>query len=50
LFFRKTKINEFIVDETQIKVGSEMIWLGVAIEPKDKEILSITISKKGICL
>ena len=46
LFFRKTKINEFVVDETQIKVGSELIWLWVAIEPKDKEILSITISKE----
>ena len=46
LFFRKTKINEFVVDETQIKVGSELIWLWVAIEPKDKEILSIIISKR----
>ena len=46
LFFRKIKINEFVVDVTQIKVGSELIWLWVAIEPKDKEILSITISKE----
>ena len=46
-FYRKTNIDEFIVDETQIKVGSsEYIWLWVAIEPKDKEILSITISKE----
>ena len=40
-------------DETQLKVGSELIWLWwVAIEPtKDKEILSITISKeRRICL
>ena len=39
-------------DETQLKVGSELIWLWwVAIEPtKDKEILSITISKeRRIC-
>jgi putative transposase len=27
LFFRKTRFAEFIVDETQIKVGSEYIWL-----------------------
>ena len=27
-------------------MGSEYIWLWVAIEPKDKEILSITISKE----
>jgi putative transposase len=47
LFYRKIKINEFVVDETQIKVGAELIWLWVAIEPtKDKEILSITISKE----
>ena len=40
-------MDEFIIDETQIKVGSsEYIWLWIAIEPKDKEILSITISKE----
>jgi putative transposase len=46
LFYRKTNVDEYIVDETQIKVGSELIWLWVAIEPKDKEILSINISKE----
>jgi putative transposase len=46
LFFRKIKISEFIIDETQLKVGAELIWLWVAIEPKDKEILSISISKE----
>ena len=30
----------------QIKDGSELIWLWVVIEPKDKEILSIDISKE----
>jgi putative transposase len=39
------KINEYIIDETVIKVGSELIWLWVIIEPIDKEILSINISK-----
>ena len=35
-------------DETQLKVGSELIWLWwVAIEPtKDKKILSLIISKE----
>jgi putative transposase len=33
-------------DEDAVKAGSEFIWLWVAIEPKDKEILSIYISKK----
>jgi putative transposase len=37
---------KFIIDETQLKVGSELIWLWVAIEPKDKEILSIIIPKE----
>ena len=46
LFYRKTNIDEFIVDETKIKVGSELIWLWVAIESKDKEILSVSISKE----
>jgi putative transposase len=30
----------------QIKAGSELIWLWVVIEPKDKEILAINISKE----
>jgi putative transposase len=43
---KRKKINEFIVDETLIKIGSEFIWLWVAIEPKDREILSINISRE----
>jgi len=35
------------MDETLIKVGpSEYIWLWVIIEPKDREILAINISKE----
>ncbi len=45
--YRKNKkILEFIIDETAIKDGSELIWLWVVIEPKDKEILSVNISKE----
>ena len=33
-------------DETAIKAGSELIWLWVVIEPKDKEILATDISKE----
>ena len=40
------KIVEFIVDETLIKVGAEYIWLWITIEPKNKEILALTISKE----
>jgi putative transposase len=46
LFYKKVMVSKFIIDETQLKVGSEYIWLWVAIEPKDKEILSISISKE----
>ncbi|WP_458720818.1 DDE-type integrase/transposase/recombinase [Candidatus Nitrosocosmicus sp. R] len=43
----KTKrISEFIVDETLIKVGSEYIWLWVAIEPQNRQILALSISKE----
>ena len=36
----KKKIDKFIIDETQIKVGSQYIWLWVAtIEPKYRQIL-----------
>jgi len=43
---RKKKIVEFIVDETLIKVGSEYIWLWITIEPENKQILALTISKE----
>src|SRR5215212_2604716 len=42
---RKRKVDGFVVDETLLKVGSELVWLWVAIEPANKEILSISISK-----
>ena len=43
---KKKNISEYIVDETAIKAGSEYIWLWIAVEPKDKEILAIRISKE----
>ena len=46
LYYNKTKIFEFILDETQIKVGSELVWLWVAIEPASKEVLRLNISKE----
>ena len=39
------KILEFIIDETLIKVGSEFIWLWIAIEPWNKTILGFDISR-----
>ena len=50
LYYNKTKIFEFILDETQIKVGSELVWLWVAIEPASKEVLRLNISKERKCL
>ena len=46
LYYNKTKVFEFILDETQIKVGSELIWLWVAIELESKEVLRLNISKE----
>ncbi len=46
LSYRTTKISEFIIDETQLKVGSELIWLWVAIEFETKNILGVNISKE----
>ena len=43
---RKISVNEFIIDETIIKVGSEYIWLWIAIENDNREILQISISKE----
>jgi putative transposase len=44
--YSRRKITEYIVDEALIKVAAEYIWLWVAIEPKNKEILALTISKE----
>ena len=40
------RVTEFIIDETIIKVGSEYIWLWIAIENDNREILQISISKE----
>ncbi len=45
-YLKKKKINEYIIDETAIKAGSELIWLWAIIESKNKEILATNISKK----
>ncbi len=41
---KRRKVSEFIVDETLIKVGRELVWLWIAIEPIEKVILDIRIS------
>jgi putative transposase len=43
---KKKKVSEYVKDKTAvIKVGPEYIWILVAIEPKNKEILGMSISK-----
>ena len=38
---KRKKISEFIVDETMLKIGSEYIWLWIAIEPENRQILAL---------
>ena len=41
---KRKKINEFIIDETLIRIGSQYVWLWVAIEPENKQILHVNMS------
>ena len=43
---KRKKIEEYIVDETLIQVGSELVWLWVATEPENRQILALSISKE----
>lgn len=43
---KRKRISQFIIDETQIKVGSEHLWLWIVIEPKTRAILRTKISKE----
>jgi len=43
---KRKRISEFIVDGTLVKVGWGYIWLWIAIEPKNKQILAASISKE----
>ena len=36
---KRRKVQEFIVDETLLKVGNQYVWVWVAIEPLAKVIL-----------
>ena len=45
-YCKNKKIVEFIIDETALKAGSELIWLWVVVEPNNKEILAVDISKE----
>jgi putative transposase len=43
---RRNKISEYIVDETILQVGPEYIWLWVAIEPENGQILAQDITQE----
>ena len=43
---KRKRIAEYIIDETLIKIGSQYIWLWVAIEPRNRQILALNISKE----
>ncbi len=43
---KRKRVSEFVVDETLLKVGSEYIWLWVAIESETSQILALSISKE----
>ena len=43
---RRRGISGFIVDETAMKAGSEQIWLWVVIEPKNTQVLALSISNE----
>jgi putative transposase len=43
---KKSKVLEYVIDETGIRIGSELIWLWVAIDNKTKRILRLSISKE----
>ena len=43
---KRKKVFGYVVDETLIKDGSEYIWLWAAIEPKNRQILALDISRE----
>jgi putative transposase len=47
---KKKNVGIYIDDKTLLKVGSEYVWIWVAIEPLAKVILGISISLKEQCL
>jgi transposase-like protein len=42
---KKSRIAAFIIDETQIQIGSTEAWLWVAVEPVHHKILGVYISQ-----
>ena len=50
-YHKNKKIQEYVIDKTAIKAGSELIWIWVAIESESKGIIiAADISKSETCL
>ncbi len=47
---KRKRISKFIIDETLVKIGPTYMWIWVAIEPENKHILAVTISKERTML
>ena len=43
---KKSKVLEYVIDETVIKISSELIWLWVVMDNKTMRILRLSISKE----
>ena len=44
IFTKRKRIFEFIIDETQLKVGNNYFWIWIAIESSDRTVLDVSIS------
>jgi putative transposase len=44
IFTKRKRIFEFIIDETQLKVGNNYFWIWIAIESSDRTVLDVRIS------
>ncbi len=47
---KRKRISGLIIDETIVKIGSNYMWIWVAIDLKSREILAVNISKERIML
>lgn len=48
--YRRREVSEFIIDETQIKVGNGYFWLCVVIELNNKSFLIFNFQQKDLRL
>ncbi|MDR4510678.1 MAG: hypothetical protein MRJ93_03120 [Nitrososphaeraceae archaeon] len=44
--FKRKRVTAFIIDETIIQIGDQHFWLWICIEPVQRSVLGIHISKE----